>query len=600
MIKKNQEIFSSNWLDSMEQEPLLFHQVLSEFIDNSITNFNKNKEKNTKKKIKIDIEINLAKDYFKFRDNCFGMNYCPVPNSSPPIQGKVEKSDDIDNCFSFFPTTPREGQNKYGYGMKFALYWIGKDWKVTTNIKNLKKTFVINASLSKALINKDQHVKMFILEKENLNNQKLYGTEIKIWGFSELQKARLPSLNNLSIKYVKGRERKNYLIFLLAERYKLYLKKYLEIRFFFVSEDEENTIDFTLSKKTLSKFIFKYESLPINYYYYDNKSWEEGLRGTIDKIFSNLKEKCSENILEFNNVNFSKRIEPTVFFDKLFNRELVKESFYFKDIGYDGKQKKIKIDLGLISFAQTIENKFITFQAFQGTSFFINKIGITSRPFDHSRSTEKGAGGAFFRVVAEVFLPKDYVEPNKNKISFDNAKKKFILDKINTLRKSTKIEDIAHILTQITKRTKKDSYRNSNVVKPLESKGIIETLNYVAPKNQSVKEGETPSEFKYLQNAKLKKKLRIKEEQEDKNVNFMNVKTKKDYIEIEYERGILVPKMIEGIEKNSKMWNQAIFLVHCTIENVYQALEEEFDLDETKVWKIAEKVMNDFAKKIER
>ena len=462
MLKKEQIVHTVNYCEKFEKDDSDYYIMLSEFIDNSIANFYRNKDKiHTNSKILLKIIIDSSNYKIIFEDNCFGMNSYPFSEGDEIGERMITNREDIIKCFDFFPTPMRKGIRKYGFGMKSAIYWIGKTWKIQTYVESLNEFCEITSTIKNINTIHPQIFDEWKKPEESL--YKNIGTRIEIKDLSAIQKERFPKSSWLWEKFEnsKDQKRKNYLIYILANKYKFYIKENLEICFEFLGNNSNKK--FILDKQNLNKFIFEFENFSqgyenekkhTNWYNYIVESFEgneEDLIVSVNDLSSPLVGYKGHNM---------ETIESSVFYNLLKDKKQIKKSFYCRDKGFDGKLKNIRIDLGLISYASIKNNKYITFQEFHGISHFLNNIEITTRPHKHIAITGSGRGGPAYRVVAEVFLEEGYIEPDPNKKGFNPAKLGIITKWVKEIISTTKLIDISQILTNM----------NRNVIPSLKQK----------------------------------------------------------------------------------------------------------------------------------
>ena len=487
----DQIVHTIKYCNAMERMKQDWFIMISEFIDNSIANFERyNKDQSAK--IVLDIIFNNEEKSFTFIDNCFGMNQFPYEDANESKEKEIEKKEDLLKCFDFFVTNPRSGKRKYGYGMKSAIYWIGKSWEVWTYVKNLNEFAKVSSSIKNSVVD-DIHPQLNVkwFNKQN-SNFKMQGTKIKVWDFSATQNSRFPEKNYFNTKYSKELDRQNYLIMVLASRYKIYLENNLEINFKYIDNEGKTPVKYRLDKTNFNDFIFNFEDFNFGYENInDLKEWKKYVAkhctGGEFELNSQIQQLKTPMIGYF--TESGDEIENSIFFDLLLAKKPIRFKFQRGEEGYDGTYKIISIELGLISFGSSIQKSFVSFQDSNGTSHFLNDIEITTRPIDQSK-IPSGRGGAAYRRVAQVYLEQGYIEVDPNKRGFDRTEITKISRWVNKIVEVTKLVEVSKILTNMTNALRPSSKKKSKSNQNL-SKKVVNALKVILENNTNTKIVET-------------------------------------------------------------------------------------------------------------
>ena len=452
-MKQRQEVIVPNYVRQLEKFNSNWIFMISEFIDNAIANHKKLKIKND---IRIEIEFNVDKknkenSYFIFRDYCGGMNSYPCNNDEGlPDERPILKKEHIKNCFNFYQTSEREGLNKYGVGMKAAIYWIGRSWEVSTYVKNLD--LFCKTSWSKENLNtRDKEIELNQQWSDKVNlDYKTHGTKIKVYDFSNRQANRFLKNHWFLDEYNKKEnpDKKTYIIFLIAEKYKFYFKKNLKIKFI-TKLNNEITNKKVLDKTNIRRFVFQYEDFREGYSRFVN-NWKHHLEEFMFKNDQKILKNKNNHIIGYSNTkeNPNDQVKESVFYDLLMKQKQLKKTFWMK---HDNKD--IKIILGLLSNQHgrikgfTKKNKFFSLDETSGVSFFVNEVSILIRSYNHvSLKKTQTRGGRRNRLVAEIFLEDGYIQPDPNKQTFEREKILFLKERVESLINQTGLESISQTL----------------------------------------------------------------------------------------------------------------------------------------------------------
>lgn len=143
--------------------------ALGEFVDNSLSSFEKNEEQlklinGNNFQCIVDIEINWEEDYIKIRDNSAGIS-------------------DKDYTEAFEPAntpTDNTGLNEFGMGMKTASIWLADKWKVITSSIGEDYCKEINFDLKNVIENELEQLNI----KRTHEERNIHYTEIQLTGLS--------------------------------------------------------------------------------------------------------------------------------------------------------------------------------------------------------------------------------------------------------------------------------------------------------------------------------------------------------------------------------------------------------------------------------
>ena len=170
-------------LETYHNYPYKIPQVFGEFIDNAIQSFEDNKIILTATpgyKLRVDITIEWATS----ADNEVRANVITIEDNSAGMT--AEKF--ADAFKSADRSTPRTGMNEFGMGMKVAVCWLGKKWRVETKSIAEIETHILDIDVEKV---SRENIKS-LPSKNIVEPSRMHGTKIIIndmWPQTQIKKS---------------------------------------------------------------------------------------------------------------------------------------------------------------------------------------------------------------------------------------------------------------------------------------------------------------------------------------------------------------------------------------------------------------------------
>lgn len=462
--------------------------MLSEFIDNSISSW----EKIIENKNWLRIEIIFRESYISdsqrdkkiiIKDNAAGMDFSEIQKAAQFYDSEGKGEDDL---------------NQHGIGLKSALGWLGEDMTVFSKTKDDNIYF-----------------NSLTLDTTNFNvNDEWYATAKQV-EINDLSKNILLGESGTTIiidkiydddkfAYIKNEEERNALFIFLGWKYKYYIRDGLIINLSFELNDKDMK---NQNKYTVGDFEIK------PWHFFDFKAYisKKVIASMKGQDFNVQKEEIADEFQEEIIHNFSNNIEkimnqsnPNSLKHNICNHILNEKPLLFKTtIEINGEN--FEIDLGIISsdsLKYSIANnskyaneycdikKKYSFDALQGVSTFHHCRGIEIGPsinktywnkkmpetisFASNRKSIDGESTPI-RLYGEIHLTNFRTEINKAKLIWgENA--------LNNFKQSLHEiwqDSFAEILKEIVEAENKSK---SNEKVKLKTKTIEKTINDSAKK----------------------------------------------------------------------------------------------------------------------
>lgn len=225
-------------LKSAREKNITLYHAISEFIDNSISSWEKNKNSIEKVEIIISFyydKVNNKKSYVEILDNAGGMN-------------EEELNDGMKNMIFDDLARNNNSKNQYGRGMKDAIFWIGEDSIIYTKKMNEDELIGTYEALNHS--NNDDVRNKISFSNENMIKTKS-GTLIKILNpFNEKKRRFVDS----EIKYLQEFLGFKYYDYIKNNKLSLKLK------------DVKNNNIYDFDSKKVELFKFNKKDVDDNFY----------------------------------------------------------------------------------------------------------------------------------------------------------------------------------------------------------------------------------------------------------------------------------------------------------------------------------------------
>lgn len=469
--------------------------MLSEFIDNSISSWEKNNANteivDTKDRLKIsiifqEIYVNDEEREKKIiiKDNAAGMNL-----------------DEIERAVAFYDSEGKgeNDLNQHGIGLKSALGWLGEDMIIYSKTKEEKNCFnVLEFNTTDFKVSDEWYVTAKQIDIDYTNKNFLLGdsgTTIIVDKIYDDDK----------FIYIREAEQRNALLVFLGWKYKYYIREGLILSLSFdkidKDKDKNNPIEYIVGDFEIKPWQFSdfktYISKKVQVSFKgedsnnDKENQEIIYSKIIDDFLRNIKkimeaEDC--NPLKYNICDCILKDKPLLFKEEISINNSI-QSVDWGIISSDSIKYNIAKNPKFSTPYSTLKNTY-SFDALQGISTFHHRRGIEIGPFIRKifwdkkmpqtisfARNRKGIDGEStpIRLYGEIHLIDFKTEINKAKLIWDESQ----LSKFKTILQNTWVDSFDDILKEIVRA---ETQSKSNDKFKLQTKTIEKTINESAEK----------------------------------------------------------------------------------------------------------------------